>query len=180
DIFVLGGGNTHDRLFINNKNGTFTDQSAAWGLTQLYRGTGATVGDYDKDGCDDIYVTSMGDMANAPSNGQHTLYHNDCNGHFTDLAAQAGVNTTASYPNGYGAAFGDYDLDGYLDLAVAGWNETVPGSEITEGNVIFHNNGDGTFTDVTLAAGLPIPNSLRGFGPIWADMDGDRYPELLF
>ena len=179
DIFVLGGGLTPDRLFINNKNGTFTDQAAAWGLTQLYRGTGATAGDYNKDGCEDIFVTNMGDMSGPPSNGQHKLYQNDCNGHFTDVAAQAGVNTTAPYPNGYGAAFGDYDLDGNLDLFVTGWNETITGSEITEGNVLFHNNGDGTFTDVSAAAGIPNPSDLRGFGAIFADMDGDRYPELL-
>ena len=179
DIFVLGGGLTPDRLFINNKNGTFTDQAAAWGLTQLYRGTGATAGDYDKDGCEDIFVTNMGDMPGAPAAGQHKLYRNDCNGHFSDVAVAAGVNQTAPYPTGYGAAFGDYDLDGQLDLFVTGWNETVSGSKITEGNVLFHNNGDGTFTDVSAAAGIPNPSGLRGFGAIFADMDGDRYPELL-
>ena len=179
DIFVLGGGLTPDRLFINNKNGTFTDQAAAWGLTQLYRGTGATAGDYDKDGCEDIFVTNMGDMPGAPAAGQHKLYHNNCNGHFTNVAVAAGVNQTASYPTGYGAAFGDYDLDGQLDLFVTGWNETVMGSRLTEGNNLFRNNGDGTFTDVTAAAGLPLVSKTRGFGAIFADMDGDRYPELL-
>ena len=180
DIFVLGGGLTPDRLFINNKNGTFTDQAAAWGLTQLYRGTGATAGDYNKDGCEDIFVTNMGDMSGPPANGQHKLYHNDCHSHFTNKAVTAGVATTASYPTGYGAAFGDYDLDGYLDLVVTGWNETFTGSELTEGNVLFHNNGNGTFTDVSAQAGLPNPSNLRGFGAIFADMDGDKYPELLF
>src|SRR5262245_2382386 len=179
DIFVLGGGGTPDRLFINNQNGTFTDQAAAWGLTELYRGTGATAGDYNKDGCEDIFVTNMGDMSGPPAPGQHKLYQNDCNGHFTNVAVAAGVNQTAPYPNGYGAAFGDYDLDGNLDLFVAGWNETVDGSKITEGNVLFHNNGNGTFTDVSAAAGIPNPSNLRGFGAIFADMDGDRYPELL-
>jgi hypothetical protein len=181
DLFVVGGGGTPDRLFINQGNGTFVDAAAAWGLGDLYRGNSATSGDYNHDGCIDLFVTSYGDLPGPPVAGQHRLYRNNCDGTFTNVAAAAGVNETAPYPDGFGATFGDYDLDGDLDLWVGGWMLDTglpqgPGRAL--GTRLFRNNGNGTFTDVTVAAGV-VSTQVRGFGAIFADMDGDRYPELL-
>ena len=179
DVYWVGGGLVPDKLFINacDGSGTFTDQAAAWGLTDLHCGNGVAIGDYDADGRTDIYVTSFGvpgDPDNAP--GQHRLYHND-GGSFTNVAAAAGVNFSCppatGNPAGYGAAFGDYDLDGLLDLCVGSWwgdDECLR---------LYHNNGDGTFTDVTTAALGETIGAIWGFQPAFVDMDGDRYPELL-
>ncbi len=176
DLFVVGSGMTADRLFINNGDGTFTDQAASAGLTDLYRGVGASVADYDDDGDLDLFVTSMGDMSGDPAGGQHRLYRNNGGLTFTNVAVDAGVNETAPYADGYGSTWGDYDLDGDLDLFVCGWHLDENGE--TQGNRLFQNNGDGTFTDVTVAAGVYDPEC-RGFSPVFADMNGDRRPELL-
>ena len=176
DLFVIGGGDgVADGLFINQQDGSFANQTAAAGLDTLHLGSGAAVGDYNNDGWLDIYVTSFGTMGNmAP--GKHLLYHNNGDGTFTDVAEAAGVNKTADIVDGLGAAFGDYDLDGDLDLFVAGWRK--PGGVPALGNRLFINNGDSTFTDVTDSTGI-VDNGVRGFSPCFLDMDGDRYPELL-
>ncbi|MFQ5423254.1 MAG: CRTAC1 family protein [Phycisphaerae bacterium] len=173
DLFVVTTGGTPNKLFINNGDGTFSEQATAWGLGGLSMDIGAAVADYDADGRLDLFVTSFGPSVAAPQPGQHHLYHNNGDGTFTDVAVAAGLDRTSPLiPDGLGAAFGDYDLDGDLDLFVAGW---MGGSG---GNRLFRNNGDGTFTDVSIAAGV-FDLSLRGFSPRWVDMDGDRYPELL-
>ncbi len=172
DLFVIGGGLRADALFINQGDGTFQDVAETAGLSELHIGSGAAVGDYDEDGWLDIFVTSFGDP-DAPGPGQHRLYHNNGDLTFTDVAQSAGVNqTSAALADGFGAAFGDYDLDGDLDLFVAGWRKD------SAGNRLFRNHGDGTFDDVTNASGI-IDDGIRGFTPCFADMDGDRYPELL-
>ncbi|MHC4303627.1 MAG: FG-GAP-like repeat-containing protein [Planctomycetota bacterium] len=179
DIFWVGGGGTADKLFINkcNGTGTFTEQGSAWGLTDLHCGNGVAVGDYDGDGRLDIYVTSFGapgSDTNEP--GQHRLYHND-GGSFSEVAGAAGVTASCSEasgnPAGYGAAWGDYDLDGSLDLCVVSWW----GDD--DGNRLYHNDGDGTFTDVTDTALGTAIDGVWGFQPAFVDMDGDRFPELL-
>lgn len=176
DLFVVGGGDVPDALFINEGDGTFSDRAREWGLVETYRGTGATVGDYDHDGDDDLYVTSMGDGDRLlPRAGDHRLYRND-GGYFSEVAEAAGVNRTSDYPDGYGAAFGDYDLDGDLDLFVAGWHGI--GSVGALGSRLFRNRGDGTFEDVTESADV-MQRSTHAFGAIFADMNGDRWPELL-
>lgn len=172
DLFVVGGGATPDALYINQGDGTFVEQGAAWGVAVHHQGVGATVGDYDHDGWLDLFVTSHGPVE-VGAVGYHRLYHNNHNGTFSDVAAAAGVNLTSSAsPDGFGATFGDYDLDGDLDLFVAGWQ---PGEK---NNRLLRNNGDGTFTNVTASA-VVLAASLRGFSPCFADMNGDRYPELL-
>ncbi len=177
DLFLLGGGMVADALFINNGDGTFTDEAASWGVDAVHRGRGSTVGDFNADGWPDIYVTSGGDMSDADRFGQHMLYKNNGNGTFTEIGASAGVTTTsANHLAATGAAFGDYDLDGDLDLFVCGWEPaacTLP----CEQNRLFRNNGDETFTDVTTAAG--ILSEFEGFSPSFVDMNGDLYPELL-
>ena len=174
DVFVLGGPGAPDKLYINNHDGTFTDQAVAWGVAATHWGAGVAVGDFNNDGWLDIYVTSWGTDG---LSSQHKLYRNNGNGTFTEVAAIAGVQTTVSSPfgpaDGFGAAFGDYDLDGRLDLAVAGW---VP---MSGSNRLFHNNGDGTFTDTTTSLNLDMSNE-HGYSPRFQDMNGDGYPELLW
>ena len=172
DLFVPSGGLTPDRLFINNQDGTFTDEAAAWGLTELHRGCGSTAGDYNNDGWMDIFVTSFGPMSGSPSTAVHRLYENTGTGAFVEVAAAAGVSLAGTVPDGFGAAFGDLDLDGDLDLFVCGWVAS------SGGNCLFQNNGDGTFTDITAAAGVQ-DITMQGFSPRFADINGDRYPDLL-
>lgn len=188
DLFVIGGGYEADKLFINQQDGTFINMADSAGLADLHMGSGVAVGDYNGDGWQDIYVTSMGAMGGMGP-GQHRLYKNNGDLTFTDVAAAAGVNQASpSYADGTGASFGDYDLDGDLDLFVAGWRKPQEkgGPVPALGNRLFRNKGDGTFEDVTetavpevLADGLGAQEVLRGFSPCFADMDGDRYPELL-
>ena len=182
DVFMLGGGLAPDRLFLNNRDGTFSDQAVAAGLASSHVGSGAAAADYDHDGLIDLFVTSFGAGAGPAGPGHHRLYRNNGDGTFTDVAAAAGVSfASPDRADGMSAAFGDYDLDGDLDLAVAGF---FTGSG---GNRLFRNNGDGTFSDVTSTAILFEINGrsgydgfCRGFAPRFVDMDGDRYPEILW
>jgi enediyne biosynthesis protein E4 len=171
DLFVIGGSAGVDLLYWNDGNGNFTEGGAAAGIDRTHRGVGASVGDYDNDGDLDIYVTSSGTVATSLGN-QNVLYRNNGNGTFTDVTAIAGVAQNNSFTgDAFSSAWGDYDLDGDLDLAVAGW---------LGGNQLFQNNGDGTFTNVTLASIQSDLSTVRGFAPKFVDMDGDFYPELLW
>lgn len=181
DLFVLGGGGTPDTLYINQGDGTFDQQANRWGVAHSHRGAGVAVGDFNSDGWPDLFVTSHGpaESSTDSSSGstdsvdQHRLYRNNGNGTFSDIAESAGVmQTTSESADAYGAVFGDYDLDGDLDLFVTDWTEEGTG------NRLYRNNGDETFSDATAAAGLET-TALRGFSPCFVDMDGDRYPELL-
>lgn len=174
DIYVITGGSDVDRLYINNGDGTFTDQAASWGLLGAAYCAGVAVGDFNDDGWLDVFVTTHGAPGSGWAPGGHRLYRNNGDSTFTEMAAAAGVNTTSPFiGDGFGAAFGDYDLDGDLDLAVPGW---VNGSQ---SNRLFRNNGDETFTDVTSSILYDMTN-VRGFAVRFTDMDGDRYPELLW
>ncbi len=180
DILFLsgGGGNKPDYLFINNGNGTFTNQAAAWGLTAIHKGKGASVTDINADGWPDIYVTSAGPTGQAAAPGHNKLYLNSGNGTFTNIAAAAGVN--APNPNtqdSWGSTWGDFDRDGDLDLFVAGWSTSGAGNA---GSRLFRNNGNATFTDITTSIGLWTGiGAVAAFSPRLVDMDGDRWPELL-
>ncbi|MCB0207990.1 MAG: CRTAC1 family protein [Anaerolineae bacterium] len=172
DLFAIGGGLESDGLFINQGNGTFENRAESAGLAELHVGSGVAVGDYNGDGWLDIYVTSFGPLG-FMGPGQNRLYRNNGDLTFTDVAKEAGVNQTSpTMADGFGAAFGDYDVDGDLDLFVTGWRKD------SLGNRLFQNNGDGTFDDVTAQAGI-VDNGIRGFSPCFADMNGDRQPELL-
>lgn len=172
DVLVLSGGTTPDRLFINN-GGSFTDMAPKWGVDRTHIGIGACVGDVDGDGWLDIFVTSFG-LSESPADpveSQHLLYRNNGDGTFTDIAASAGLRQFGTdAPQGWGPAFGDYDLDGDLDLAVPSWTGG--------GTRLFRNEGDGTFEDVSAEAGVQSTMP-QGFSAAFVDMDGDRYPELL-
>lgn len=172
DLFVIGGSTGVDLLYWNDGNGNFTEGGAAAGVARSHRGSGASVADYDNDGDLDLFVTSTGTVATGMLSGQNRLYMNNGDSTFTDVTAIAGLSTNNTV-NGdaFSSAFGDYDLDGDLDLAVAGW---------LGGNRLYQNNGDGTFTDVTVTSIDTDMTVVRGFSPQFVDMDGDRYPEILW
>jgi len=168
-----------NHLYRNNGDGTFTDVTAQAGVGGKGFGMGVTVGDYDNDGYEDIYVTNY---------NSSILYHNNGDGTFTDVTAKAGVDN----PNfGVGAAFIDYDRDGKLDLFVGNYlkydpkyheyysAEAFPGPLDYAGSAsrLFHNNGDGTFTDVTAKAGLANPLG-RAMGVTVGDFNNDGWPDI--
>ena len=176
DLYLLGGGGVADKLYINQQDGTFVNEAAAWGVDTPHRGKGIAVGDFNKDGWLDAYITSGGTMDGDDRSGQHILYKNNGNGTFTNIAVSAGVDTTsATWLVTTGPAFGDYDRDGDLDLFVPTWVSPI---DPNDGNRLFRNNGDETFTDVTVAAGI-IQTNMHGFCARFADMDKDGWPELL-
>lgn len=172
DVFAIGGSEGVDQLYVNLGDGTFVERAAAWGVaTAGERHTGASVGDYDNDGDLDLYVTAV-IIQGSGETARNKLFRNNGDGTFTDAAAEAGVQIVSPLLNdSFGSAFGDPDLDGDLDLFVAGW---------TGGNTLFVNNGDGTFTrqpdSVFIDDLLEIP---RGFSPRFCDIDGDGLPDLL-
>lgn len=171
DIYLPSGGNLPDRLFLNNGDGTFDEVAAAWGIAVSHRGTGATVADFDNDGWLDLFVTSLG-PSGASAAGHHKLYRNDQGHGFTDVAAAMGVNSTGT-ADGWGGAFGDYDNDGDLDLAVCGFQQGAT-------NKLFRNDG-ATFTDVTASAGLAAGlSNISGFAIKFVDMDGDLDQDLIW
>jgi enediyne biosynthesis protein E4 len=184
----------HAALFHNNHDGTFTDVAANAGVTNDRWGYGVVVGDFDNDGWPDLYVTNF---------GKNRLYRNNHNGTFTDVAEKAGV---ALGTWSTGATFGDYDGDGRLDLFVAGYlsfdiNDppaagtkaigyascVYRGSPVMcgprglkgERDHLFHNNGDGTFTDVSEKLGVSDPDRFFGLGALFADVNNDGKPDLL-
>jgi hypothetical protein len=167
-----------NHLYRNNGDGTFTDVTAQAGVGGKGFGMGVTVGDYDNDGFEDIYVTNW---------NSSILYHNNGDGTFTDVTAKAGVDN----PHwGVGAAFFDYDRDGKLDLFVGNYlkfdpdakrlfftADAFPGVLDYEGSAsrLFHNNGDGTFTDVSHQAGIDNPAG-RAMGVTVGDFNNDGWP----
>ncbi|MCC5822846.1 MAG: FG-GAP-like repeat-containing protein [Phycisphaerales bacterium] len=177
DLFVPAGGSGPDKLYINQGDGTFVDEAPLWGVNRWTRAAGVAVGDFNNSGYLDIFVVNYGDFPFPPAVGRCILYENqgpDEHGRwrFVDVAAQAGVHHVFGVVGGMGAAFGDFDLDGRLDLFVSTWI-AHPG-----GNRLFRNNGDGTFANVSQIL-PPEPSPLRGFTPNFADIDGDGWPDLL-
>jgi len=171
DLFILGGSGGFDRLFINDGQGSFNDVSLGAGVSRTHQGTGVAVADYDNDGRLDIFVTSLGPPLQATP-GSNILYRNNGDGTFTDVTQAAGVRfNNFQVADAYGASFGDFDGDGDLDLAVAGW---------FGGNRLYRNNGNGTFTDVS-AFTMPLDmNTVRGYSPKFADMNDDGHLDLLW
>jgi enediyne biosynthesis protein E4 len=185
----------HAALFHNNHDGTFTDVAAKAGVTNDRWGFGVAIADYDNDGWPDIFVSNW---------GKNRLYHNNHDGTFTDVAEKAGV-TLGNWSAG--ATWGDYDGDGRLDLFVSGYvhfdRDNLPyahtkatgysycefrgepvmcGPRNLEGEPdhLFHNNGDGTFTDVSEQAGVDDrKNKYYGLTPVFVDVNGDGRPDLI-
>ncbi len=184
----------HAALFHNNHDGTFTDVAQKAGVTNDRWGFGVAVGDYDNDGWPDLYVTNF---------GKNRLYHNNHDGTFTDVAEKAGV-ALGNWSTG--ATFGDYDGDGRLDLFVPGYvhydidNPPAPASASLrfsfcqfrgvnvmcgprglkgEPDHLFHNNGDGTFTDVSKKLAVSDEQGYYGLTALFADVNNDGKPDLL-
>ena len=189
DIYVSNSVGPN-RLFRNNQDGTFDDVAAATGADDPNgRGNGGCAADYDNDGDRDLYVTNYG-----PS----ILFANDGDGTFTDVTVAAGLDDTDSVYRSSGCAWGDYDRDGYVDLIVLRYLYEVDPSIAVRGDfytfvellALNHNNGDGTFTNVTSLLGditrptesvfgVPIGNLWgAGFQPGWADLDNDGDADL--
>ena len=181
-------------LFHNNHDGTFTNVAAKAGVGNGRWGFGVAVADFDNDGWPDIFVANF---------GKNRLYRNNHNGTFTDVAEKAGV-TLGNWSDG--ATWGDYDGDGRLDLFVSGYlhydvknqatagDGTVPrtfcqlrGAPVMcgprglqgEPDHLFHNNGDGTFTDTSVKAGVSDPGNYYGFTATFVDVNDDGKPDLL-
>jgi hypothetical protein len=193
----IGSDRPTSRLYKNNRDGTFTDVTLASGLARTGWGQGCCIGDYDNDGLDDLLVTYWGDCV---------LYHNNGDGKFTDVSEKTGVaKTTRLTPKGLkrwntGCAFVDYDKDGWLDLFIANYIDfdpkTVPvpesgnclykaikvacGPPGLDGgrNALLHNNGDGTFTDVSEKAGIWKSPGTYGLGVLVSDFDNDGWPDI--
>ncbi len=174
------GKDATNHLYRNNGDGTFTDVTKEAGVAGKGFAMGVTVGDYDNDGYEDIYVTNW---------NSSILYHNNGDGTFTDVTEKAGVQNNRW---GIGAAFVDYDRDGKLDLFVGNYLKFDPhvkkpyytadafaGPLDYEGdsNRLFHNNGDGTFTDVSERAGIANPPG-RAMGVTVGDFDNDGWPDI--
>ncbi len=153
------------QLWINDGAGRFTEEGAARGVDdQGASGLGAVFADYDNDGDQDLYVAN---------DGPNRLYRNDGTGHFTDVAEAAGV---VSLTDDVSAAWGDYDRDGYLDLYVVSNSPCLP-PLFYEQDHLFHNEGDGTFTDQTSL--LPAASTFgAGYQAAWFDYDGDGDQDL--
>ena len=204
DIYLVNGStfdaldgkepSPHAALFRNNHDGTFTDIAKEAGVQNDRWGYGCSVGDYDNDGWPDLFVGNYGETR---------LYHNNHNGTFTDVAKDAGVVLDNWHP---GATWGDYDGDGKLDLYVTGYvhfdrnNLPIAGTKAVnfasclyrgvsvncgprglpgEADHLFHNDGNGRFTDVTVKAGVEDKDKYYGFATIFVDVNNDGKPDLV-
>ena len=192
DIFIVNGTRwpghpgsvTTPHLYRNNHDGTFTDVTREAGLAIPMYGLGVAVGDYNNDGYDDLFVTAY---------GQNHLFRNNGNGTFTDVTKQAGL--WGPHDLSTSAAWVDVDRDGRLDLLVANYVQWTPQTDLycTMDRVhksfctpepyhgaslrLWHNNGNGTFTDVTKKAGLYDPTS-KSLGIAILDTNQDGWPDI--
>ena len=187
---ALKGQKAKGALYHNNHDGTFTDVTDKAGIGTPCFAMGGAVGDYDNDGWPDLYVTCY---------GGNVLYHNNGDGTFSDVTKKAGV---ADGRWSTGAAFGDYDGDGFLDLMVVNYvnlqltalpefggapNCKFRGLDVQcgprglkgSGDSLFHNKGDGTFADVSEAAGVNDPSGYYGMQVIWADFNNTGRPDAF-
>ena len=191
DIYFVNGRDLYNRgiaarnaLYRNNGNGTFTDVTDKTGVPGTGYGLGCVWGDYDNDSFPDLFVTQY---------GRNVLYHNNGNGTFTDVTDKAGVAGTESGAFHSGATFFDYDRDGRLDLYVGSYvalgdkrycnlggvlSSCAPSVYRGSPDALYHNNGNGTFTNVTAAAKIYQPDG-KNLSVGAADYDNDGWPDLF-
>ena len=168
DIFVVGDGGLPNALYHNNGDGTFTDIADEAGVANTPNGRGCVWFDYNNDGWRDLYVTC---------DGPNFLFINNGDCTFTDVSEEAGV---ADAQHGTGAVVADYDHDGWLDIYVANWGRPAsllvfdPAPRI---NVLYRNNGDGTFEEVAQAAG--VADDGIAWGAIFFDYNSDTWADLF-
>jgi len=176
-------------LYHNLGNGRFEDVTAKAGLSNPYWGTGVNAADYNNDGYTDILITTI---------GVDLLYKNNGDGTFTEVGGPAGLSRKMAWHTG--STFGDYDGDGNLDLYIAGyvslaalrWDDAppvclyrgVPGfcgpmGLKGEADILYHNNGDGTFSDVTQKTGVTDKGLYHGFTAVFHDFNGDGKPDIF-
>jgi hypothetical protein len=174
-----------DALYHNNGDGTFTDVTERAGIRGIHRGMGLAVGDYDNDGRSDIFVTAY---------GSSTLYHNQGDGTFRGVTLQAGVDSRRW---GCSTTFLDYDRDGWPDIFVSNYLDFDPDAEGSypcsmfdeypfctiakfrgQPSVLYRNNHDGTFTDVSAVAGIANLTG-KGMGVVAADLDDDGWIDVF-
>jgi len=188
---ALAGKKARGALYHNNHDGTFTDVTDKAGVGYPCWAMGAVVGDYNNDGWPDLLVTCFGGVA---------LYRNNGDGTFTDVTKQAGLSNDSQWATG--AAFGDYDRDGWVDLFVShyvdfhlddlpafGSRQTCKyrGVDVQCGprglkgssSNLYHNNGDGTFTDVSKKTGIRDSPDAFGLTAVWSDFDDDGHLDLF-
>ncbi len=163
DIVAVGTYQPH-ALYRNNGDGTFNNVAVEAGIADPRGGWGSLFADYDNDGYPDLYITRGGWSGAA----ENTLYHNNGDGTFTDVTHAAGVEDPQS---SFCAAWADYDNDGYIDLYIA---DGVIGDGAA--NVLYRNNGDGTFTNTAESAG--VANTGNSLGTAWGDYNKDGYIDL--
>jgi enediyne biosynthesis protein E4 len=198
DLLVLNGTKLEgdppgvtSRLYKNNRDGTFSDVTAKAGLVRAGWASAVTVADYDNDGFDDLFITYY---------GHNVLYHNNGNGTFSDVTKKAGLSQS-DVRYGSGCTWVDYDRDGHLDLFVANYLSTTldklpkPGQNpdctwkgvavncgprgLPAGFVqLFHNNGDGTFTEVSKQSGVAAASGSYPMTAVAADYDNDGWPDI--
>ena len=154
-------------LYRNNGDGTFTDVTVGSGLEDTASVFAISVGDYNNDGLDDLYVTRMGFY-----DGESLLFRNNGDGTFTNVTKEAGVE---NWGPAFTSQWVDYDCDGHLDLFVTANHSRFFGTPVR--NRLFHNNGDGTFSDVTERTG--ITSDYPFVGATWGDYNNDGYPDLF-
>jgi hypothetical protein len=191
DIYFVNGRDLYDRgistsnaLYRNNHDGTFTDVTEKAGVPGTGYGLGCVWGDFNNDGFPDLFVTQY---------GRNVLYRNNGNGTFTDVTDKAGVAGTESGTFHSGATFFDYDKDGWLDLYVGSYvalgdkrycqlgdvlSSCAPSEYRGSADALYHNNHDGTFTNVTAAAKIYQPEG-KNLSVAAADYDGDGWPDLF-
>ncbi len=191
DIYFVNGRDLYGRgiqvsnaLYHNNHDGTFTDVTEKAGVPGTGYGLGCVWGDFDNDGFPDLFVTQY---------GKNVLYRNNGNGTFTDVTDKAGVGGLESGTFHSGATFFDYDRDGWLDLYVGSYvnlgdkrycrlgevmSSCAPSEYQGSPDALYHNNHDGTFSNVTKAAGIYQPNG-KNLSVQAADYDNDGWPDLF-
>ena len=188
---ALAGKKARSALYHNNHDGTFTDVTDKAGVGFPCWAMGAAVGDYNNDGWPDLLVTCFGGVV---------LYRNNGDGTFTDVTRQAGLYGDSGWATG--AAFGDYDNDGYVDLFVSHYVDLTLNNLPSFGSAktckyrgidvqcgpkglkgspdnLYHNNGDGTFTDVSKKAGVDDPENRFGLTAVWSDFSNDGLLDLF-